>query len=430
MVGKKIAVLLGSSLLLGSVNAEPVVLDRELARLLQEHALISQADKELLSAKQQVEAAQSAWFPTLSLSGLYGREHIDRDIGTDTKMTKSELDASLRQTLWDFGKTSGAITKAEKTVTRKELERDLQAQNLLLAGLEAYINLKKAYRVANFARQSEENIKQQTSLEDTRINNGKGYTTDVLQAKAQLAGARAKRVSAEQVLSTSKNRYVTVFNTPAPSDADMVMLAIPSVLLPADIEGLIRDVVLNNPDVRREQAGVAVATAEKERVKANQWMPSLELVASTQNHRNQDGVAGDRYDNEIYVQLNWNINLAGQASHQVKSAAEDEAAQQFQADYTLLTAKETAENAWSDLILAKERAGYLRDQAEIAKQFLELARKERELGRRSLIDVLSGETSLINAQSDYSAAQADVVIASYNIVRSMGKLTLDNIKDL
>jgi adhesin transport system outer membrane protein len=430
MVGKKIAVLLGSSLLLGSVNAEPVVLDRELARLLQEHALISQADKELLSAKQQVEAAQSAWFPTLSLSGLYGREHIDRDIGTDTKMTKSELDASLRQTLWDFGKTSGAITKAEKTVTRKELERDLQAQNLLLAGLEAYINLKKAYRVANFARQSEENIKQQTNLEDTRINNGKGYTTDVLQAKAQLAGARAKRVSAEQVLSTAKNRYVTVFNTPAPSDADMVMLAIPSVLLPADIEGLIRDVVLNNPDVRREQAGVAVATAEKERVKANQWMPSLELVASTQNHRNQDGVAGDRYDNEIYVQLNWNINLAGQASHQVKSAAEDEAAQQFQADYTLLTAKETAENAWSDLILAKERAGYLRDQAEIAKQFLELARKERELGRRSLIDVLSGETSLINAQSDYSAAQADVVIASYNIVRSMGKLTLDNIKDL
>ena len=430
MVGKKIAVLLGSSLLLGSVNAEPVVLDKELARLLQEHALISQADQELLSAKQQVEAAQSAWFPTLSVSGLYGREHIDRDIGTDTKMTKSELDASLRQTLWDFGKTSGAITKAEKTVTRKELERDLQAQNLLLAGLEAYINLKKAYRVANFARQSEENIKQQTSLEDTRINNGKGYTTDVLQAKAQLAGARAKRVSAEQVLSTAKNRYVTVFNTPAPSDADMVMLAIPAALLPADIEGLIRDVVLNNPDVRREQAGVAVATAEKERVKSNQWMPSLDLVASTQNHRNQDGVAGDRYDNEIAVQFNWNINLAGQANHQVKSAAADEAAQQSQADYTLLTAKETAENAWSDLILAKERAGYLRDQAEIAGQFLALARKERELGRRSLIDVLSGETSLINAQSDYSAAQADVVIASYNIVRSMGKLTLDNIKDL
>lgn len=430
MVGKKIAVLLGSSLLLGSVNAEPVVLDKELARLLQEHALISQADQELLSAKQQVEAAQSAWFPTLSVSGLYGREHIDRDIGTDTKMTKSELDASLRQTLWDFGKTSGAITKAEKTVTRKELERDLQAQNLLLAGLEAYINLKKAYRVANFARQSEENIKQQTSLEDTRINNGKGYTTDVLQAKAQLAGARAKRVSAEQVLSTAKNRYVTVFNTPAPSDADMVMLAIPTALLPADIESLIRDVVLNNPDVRREQAGVAVATAEKERVKSNQWMPSLDLVASTQNHRNQDGVAGDRYDNEIAVQFNWNINLAGQANHQVKSAAADEAAQQSQADYTLLTAKETAENAWSDLILAKERAGYLRDQAEIAGQFLALARKERELGRRSLIDVLSGETSLINAQSDYSAAQADVVIASYNIVRSMGKLTLDNIKDL
>lgn len=430
MVGKKLAVVLGGGLLMGAANAEPVVMDEALSRLLQEHALISQADKELASAQQQVKVAESAWFPTLTVSGLYGREHIDRDVGTDTKMNRSELDASLRQTLWDFGKTSGAITKAEKAVTREELERDLQAQNLMLAGIEAYVNLIKAYRVTQFARQSEKNIKQQTRLEDTRISNGKGYTTDVLQAKAQLAGARAKRVSAEQQLSTAKNRYVAVFNTPAPDEVDMVMPTMPNTLLPTNIDDLINHVVLNNPDVRRGQASVAVAAAEIERVKASEWMPNLDLVASTSHQRNKDGVEGDRINNEVFVQFSWNIGVSGQANHQVKSATADEAAQQAQADYTLMTAKETAENAWSDLILAKERAGYLQDQAEIAGQFLELARKERELGRRSLIDVLSGETSLINAQSDYSAAQADVVIASYNIVRSMGKLTLDNLKNL
>ncbi|WP_421850609.1 TolC family protein [Marinomonas sp.] len=430
IVNKKLMVLLGSGLFVGALHAEPVVLNTELVRLLQEHALISQIDKELLSAQQQVDVAESGWYPTLSLSGQYGRENIDREGSSVTRLNKSQLDASLRQPLWDFGKTSGVVSKAEKTVTRKELERDLQTPNLLLAGIEAYINLKKAYRVAEFARQSEDNIKQQTQLEDTRISNGKGYTTDVLQAKAQLAGARAKRVSADQALSTAKHRYATVFNTTAPVDADMTMLAMPTELLPADRAVLLSNVVLHNPDVRRGQASVAVAAAEIERVKASEWMPNLDLVASTSRQRNKDGVEGDRINNEVFVQFSWNINVSGQANHQVKSATADEAAQQAQADYTLMTAKETAENAWSDLILAKERAGYLRDQAEIAGQFLELARKERELGRRSLIDVLSGETSLINAQSDYSAAQADVVIASYNIVRSMGKLTLDNVKNL
>ena len=42
-----------------------------------------------------------------------------------------------------------------------------------------------------------------------------------------------------------------------------------------------------------------------------------------------------------------------------------------------------------------------------------MARKERELGRRSLLDLLNGEVALINAQSDAAAARVDEVIAAY-----------------
>ncbi|MBJ7539823.1 TolC family protein [Marinomonas transparens] len=426
-VSKKSILMITVGLFAGTMHAESVDVKNELTQLLQDHALIVQAEQGLIAAQQQLKSTDASWYPTFSLSGNYGREHFYRDPGNDNRLSTAEFDARLRQTLWDFGKTSSTISKAQKNVSIKEAEHTLQSQNVLLAGLEAYVNLKKDYRVVRYAQRSEENIKTQTKLENTRINKGRGYTSDVLQAKSQLAGARAKRVSAEQALSASKNRYIAVFGVAAPNDSDMPMLSLPHALLPNNIDELIDGLALNNPSIRLEMARVEEARAERRRVKNIEWMPSLSLVASTSHKENQDGVSGDQDSNQIAVQFDWDINLAGQSSHQIKAAAADEAVRQSQADYMVITEREAAKNAWTDWALAKERAGYLLDQAEIADQYLSLVRKERELGRRSLIDVLSGETSLINAQSDYSAAQASVIIASYNILRSMGKLTLANL---
>jgi adhesin transport system outer membrane protein len=71
---------------------------------------------------------------------------------------------------------------------------------------------------------------------------------------------------------------------------------------------------------------------------------------------------------------------------------------------------------------AKNNAKYLRDQAGILAKFLELARKERKMGRRSLLDVLSAEVSLNNSQSGAASAEADVVIQTYSLLQAMGKL--------
>ncbi len=68
----------------------------------------------------------------------------------------------------------------------------------------------------------------------------------------------------------------------------------------------------------------------------------------------------------------------------------------------------------------------LHNQANIAGEFLELARKERTLGRRSLLDVLSGETALINANSDAASADIDVSIAVFTLLDAMAELDLSS----
>jgi len=73
--------------------------------------------------------------------------------------------------------------------------------------------------------------------------------------------------------------------------------------------------------------------------------------------------------------------------------------------------------------LKSATAASRKNQADIAAAFLELAREERKLGNRSLIDVLTGETELINAQSDAESAESDVIIAAYKLLNIVGELT-------
>jgi len=59
---------------------------------------------------------------------------------------------------------------------------------------------------------------------------------------------------------------------------------------------------------------------------------------------------------------------------------------------------------------------------------LELAKKERKMGTRSLLDVLNGEVNYINAQGNAIAAKEDTKIAAFNLLFTMGRIHLDLFK--
>ena len=89
--------------------------------------------------------------------------------------------------------------------------------------------------------------------------------------------------------------------------------------------------------------------------------------------------------------------------------------------------KQMVRTTWDGLDTAQKNAQFLTNQARISGEFLELARKERKAGNRTLLDVLGGETALINAQADAIAAKIEVLINSYTLLSLMGGLTLDTI---
>jgi adhesin transport system outer membrane protein len=151
-------------------------------------------------------------------------------------------------------------------------------------------------------------------------------------------------------------------------------------------------------------------------------MPRVDLDVSHAQYEDRDGTEGHRDDTTVTLNLKWSFDAGLKASHQVKAAGAQALSEAEKANYVLVQSLEEARNAWNSWNMSRERTRYLENQVEISKQFLSLARKERDYGRRSLLDILNAETALIDAESSAVEAKIDEVLAAFRLLRATGRL--------
>lgn len=408
-----------------AVQADDFVANLE--RVLRDHQLMRMVDADVATAREQVSVERAAWFPKLTVGAAVGRQEIDRDVGSNGNFNPSHSSVALNQLVTDFGHTSARVAAARSIADKENVERELQRQNLVLAAIEAQLQLIQASRSLQFAEASENNIKHQTSLESARLEAGRGYATDVLQAKAQLAGAEARRVAARSRLLQALNRYRAVFGDEPLDPAGLQALAIPEALLPSTEASILDAIAQANPDVAAALSRLEVTRAERDVVRARELMPRVSVQLGQYFYDEHDGVLGNRDDVRATLNFDWSFDLGMKAFSVTRAADYSIASAQEKADYVRIQALEEGRNALAGWHTSRERSAHLTNQVDIAGRFLELARKEREMGRRSLLDILNGEIALINAQSDATAARIDEVIASYRLLRAVGGLSMETL---
>ena len=377
-----------------------------IAGLLDGHNLIDAAQSDLQAAAENVEVAYGGWYPALNVTSHAGYEQQIKPGGTeDTRMPSKELDVTVTQKLWDFGATGSAIRSAK--LTRSQAEASLQAarQNLALRGVVAYLNVLRAGRIVEFAQRSEANIKVQTQLEDARVQRGAGFATDVLQSKQLLAQAEARRFQAEGLLQLARNNFRAVFGKVPETLAEMEKPSLPVDLLPPTVDEAIAIAREQNPLLEAALLGAEVSREAIKAAQAAGFYPTFNGVVSWKAKSDVGGTAGHQYETLGKVEMNFPFNLGLTATNSVRAARGTyNAANSRYADARDLV-EQQVRDGWENLRVQRERANALLNAANIAAEFLELARKERQLGNRSLLDVLNGETAMINASSDAASAE-------------------------
>ena len=387
------------------------------------HKRIQAAEADMEAARNNVRVVLGAWFPEFSVTTHYGYEDQTKPNALGTHMPSRELDLKISQLLWDFGATNSAVRQASLTFEQTRSVLELTRQGLLLEAVVAYLSLNNAKETLGFAIQSEANIKRQTEMENALVARGSGFSTDVLQAKAQLAGANARLVQARGALRTAQNRYQAVFYAAPP--ATLVKPRIPEELLPASMDEAVDIAMKNSIQLKAAKIAADVAKEAITHTRASQYYPSIKGTVDRKWKQNVQGTQGFKGETFIKAELTHTFNLGFTASNAMGAARSTwQAAEDRYMDTRELISEQTR-NAWSDIKTARNNAAFLSNQANISAEFLDLARKERQLGRRSLLDVLAGETELINARSDAAAAKTSVAVAIFSLLSAMGELEAD-----
>lgn len=407
-------------------GAHSASLSENLTALVENHKRVLASNADVSAAKEQVEVAVGEWYPTLDVTANYGHDHRNKHTGSvSTSTVARNVDISVTQKLYDFGSTNASIERAKISLRQAEATRDAAIQTLLLEAITAHLNVIRANKLLEFAQGSTANIKRQTELEDARVQRGAGLSTDVLQAKTQFAGALAREIQAKGALKTALNRYRAVYGFLPENLTELENPRLPLELLPKTLDETIDLAFDGNQQLHASRLSADIAKQDIKKSKADGFAPVFEATAEHNYKNDNGGTVGVQYEKLIKVEATYSYNLGATATNTLKASEQAHIATTNRYGDTKDLIEETARNAWDGLETARTNAEHLHNQANIAAEFLELARRERQLGNRSLIDVLSGETALINASSDAASADTDVAIAVFSLLNVIGAITPD-----
>ena len=397
--------------------------------LLANHERIWAAKYTIESLEEAVLVSKKDWLPNLGITGNLGKEDRNNpNVTADTDFTAKELSLTLTQPIFDYGAKNKRIDIAKLGVLQAQKTLELTKQSLLLEAITAQTGLINAYKNWKYAKLSVQNIKRQTQLESAKVKKGAGFSTDVLQAKVQLAGAEARYIQAFGALKTARNRYKALFGDVPFNESALSEIVLPIDVLPTKIDSAVKLALENNLQLGSLKSAKYIAKSAIQQTKAEQFFPKIDFVAEQKYKTNVGGTQGYAKETNLKLQLSYNFNLGFSSLNNYNAAKSNFKAadrQYYDAEKLVI---EAVSNSYDQYVTQRKSAEMLTSQAEISEAFLGLARKERKLGKRSLIDILAGETALINAKSDAETAKGQLVISAYNVLSVIGILSLEKVK--
>ena len=401
----------------------------ELRDLINNHKRILATKATVDSLTEGSSISRKAYWPEVSVTALQGHESRKNVEGTlDTGLGASEFDASITQPIDLWHSKGSAVEIAQLQLEQGKLGLQQTIQSVILEAITATIGISSATLIEDYARRSVSNIKKQAQLEDARVAKGSGLSTDVLQAKIQLAGAEARLTLAEGALGQSINRYRAVFGYEPPGRDTLPIIILPLSRVPASKDECVRLALENNFQIRSLRSAEELARISIKQTRADQFAPTLNFIVDSKLKNNISGIRGSTNEWIAKFELKYNLNVAGSAFNNVNSSEYNYIATSNQLQDATNLIEEQAKNTFEQYEITQKNANFLENQANIAGEFLALAREERRLGTRSLIDVLSGETAEINALSDAQSAKSQVAIAAYTLLFILGELDVEAVE--
>ena len=393
-----------------------------------------QAERAKLRATDEtVPQALSGWRPTVSLNGTAGygdglsrsySASAGRWLNTPAGRQFATALATVTQNLYTGGKVQGNVNRSKNQVMAERALLIAQEQTSFLAAAQAYVGVIQSRQLLELQRNNEQVLTKQLQATNDRYRVGEITRTDVAQAEAALAGARAQRETAEANLAVAKGVFQQIIGLPPSDDMkEPQPLALP-VKSAAEATAMAST---NNPNVIASLFNDAAAKDAVD-VALAALMPQIGLQGQTFQQQNAAvrSTASNGY--ALTMQLSVPLYQGGAEQAAVRSAKQTQQQTERQVADTRRTAVQASVQALSTLEGARAAAASTRAQIRSNEIALEGVTREAIVGSRTTLDVLNAQQALLNSRTTLVQNLSQLVTASFQVASAIGRLTARDMK--
>ncbi len=429
LLGMSAAGLLAVAVCSGPVRAQS--LEAALAYAYQNNPQLNAQRAQLRSIDEGVAQALSGYRPQVSVSADVGRQYQRSEVETSTggrtiaESTTTPRGAAITatQTLFNGFQTANRTRQAEQTVQQQRAALALIEQTVLFDVVTQYMNILRDTAIVDLQRRNLEVLDEQLRQTRDRFNVGEVTRTDVAQSESRLAASRSQLLTAEANLATTRAAFIRVVGLPP---TRLVPGRPGDRLIPKSLDAAVALAIAENPSVVAAMFGIDVALLQ---VKINEGAlyPTLTLQGSAQQRYDSSDNARESFSASVVTRLVIPIYQGGAEYSQIRQSKEVVGQRRFELAQFRDQARATAVQAWSLLEAARAQITAAQAQVTAAEIALNGVREEARVGQRTTLDVLNAQQELVNARVALVTAQRDRVVASYNVVQSIGRMTADRL---
>ena len=432
-----IAVIALASSFAGSVAAEQTLSD--VLELAYETNPTLQAERAAQRAvREQKAQAWSEALPQITAGGAYTRSEgestsdLQQVLGADAlaasglnrfvvnEIDISPLTAQVDGELVVFNglRNVNVIRQASARIRAGGAQLAAVEQDIFLRTASAYFDVVRDTKVYEANLNNVEVLVRQKSEADLRFEVGEITRTDVSQAEARLAGARAQLTSAQAQLAVSRAAFLE-FAGQAPMSLDDAP-ALPET--PSELAEIVALALSYAPNVIAAKAN-EVVSSKGIAIAKSAFAPQVSLTSSYQYADQPTNSVVDTEEFSYGVRASIPIFQGGLRFSRVREARAQNDADRRRVEEARRRATAAVTSAWEQLQAAK--SNILSAEAQLSANELALSgvRREAQLGARTTLDVLNAEQEMLNASVSLANAERDARVATFSLLANAGLLT-------
>jgi outer membrane protein len=406
-------------LISAAMPASATTLDEAIASAMAHAPEIAASDAEADAAKGRLDQAQSGRLPTVALSGTIGVGWLDPKeffgLGAEDVVPRT-AQATIEQPLFTGGRVEAGIDRARAGVVAAEAGQIATRSQLVAATARAYGDVLTSARLIEL---HERLVVETTEIERQarlRFRAGESPRTDISQASARLAEARAGLARAQGLQVSARARFANLTRL----NADELQPLPANPALPATLEEAMETAKRDNPALAQAEAALRQARAAA-RVARAERLPTVAAFAEAATVRDQFFPDYRADSATVGIRARWELFSGGRVSGKISEASGEERAAEARLRTVRQQLEEQLISAFHNVRtsqLVEQAAG---EQANSANEALTSVRHEVRVGMKPQLDLLDAEREAIAAEAAAARARADRIVAAYQLLSLLGR---------